>query len=254
MGGRPFLFLIVAASAYTVILELMLVAAILFFPNFEENIEPLRMMAGISALKGIMTQMEEGGVEAYVVGQQFFKGCNTLGTAAAVLLASGAVAGEVHRGTFELWLSRPYSRTRLLNERYFAGAMAVILPVFLTSATIPALCAHIGEEVELAPMMLCAVHESALLLAIYSLAFFLSAIGSNPMHIALGLLFLFLFSFAIYMIEVVTHYSIYRWTDIEVFMRICLTDQWPTGKFVSLLGTAAVFYGGAIFALNRRVP
>ncbi|MEM7306191.1 MAG: ABC transporter permease subunit [Planctomycetota bacterium] len=252
--GRSYLSLAAAALAYAVILELLLVAAILFFPNFEENIEALRMMAGISALKNIMTQIEDGGVVAYVVGQQFFKGCNTLGTAAAILFAVGAVAGEVHRGTFELWLARPYTRARLLTERYVAGALAVVVPVFLTSATIPALCDHIGEEVEMAPMMLSSVHQSGFLLAVYSLTFLCSTVGSNPTRIALVFLFSTTFSFATYMIEQVTDYSIFRWTDIDDFMEICVNEALLPGKLAVFLGTAALLYVAALVAIRRRVP
>jgi ABC-type transport system involved in multi-copper enzyme maturation permease subunit len=252
--GRSFLFLGGASLAFAVILEVMLVAAIRFFPNFEEHFETLRVLAGISSLQGIMTQIEQGGVVGYVVAQQFFKGCNTLGTAAAVLFAVGAVAGEVHRGTFELWLARPYTRARILAERYAAGALAVVLPIFLTSATIPALCDGIGEEVLMRPMLLCAVQQSAFLLAIYSLTFCLSALGSNPTRIALGVLFASTFSFAIYMIEVVTHYSIYRLADVEVFLRIATDERLPAGQLASLLGASALLYAGAFAALRRRVP
>src|SRR6186997_3301508 len=125
--GRTYVFLGGASLALTVILELMLVAAIRFFPNFEEHFETLRILAGISSLQGIMNQIEESGVVGYVVAQQFFKGCNTLGTAAAVLFAVGAVAGEVHRGTFELWLARPFTRSRLLAERFATGALALVV-------------------------------------------------------------------------------------------------------------------------------
>jgi hypothetical protein len=74
------------------------------------------------------------------------------------------------------------------------------------------------------------------------------------MKIALSLLFAFLFSFAIYMIEVVTDYSIYRWTDIEVFMRVYDERSLPLGKIITLLGLTLAFYGGSILALRRRVP
>jgi len=252
--GRSNRFLALASLAFALILEVMLVAAIRFFPRFEEHFETLRMLAGISSLQGIMTQIEEGGVVAYVIAQQFFKGCNTLGTAAAVLFAVGAVAGEVHRGTFELWLARPFTRGRILAGRFIAGALAVVLPIFLTSATIPALCAGIGEEVLLRPMLMCAVQQSALLLAIYALTFLFSALGSNPTRIALSMLFCSTFSFAIYMIEVFTHYSIYRWADMEVFMRIVLEDRLPWGKLGTLLGATALCYAGALAALRRRVP
>jgi len=252
--GRSYLFLGAASLAFAAILEVMLFAAIRFFPNFEEHFETLRLLAGISSLQGIMTQIEEGGVVGYVVAQQFFKGCNTLGTAAAVLFAVSAVAGEVHRGTFELWLARPFTRGRILAERYVAGGLAVVLPVFLTSATIPALCADIGEEVLLRPMMLCSVQQSALLLSIYSLTFLCSALGSNPTRIALVMLFCSTFSFAIYMVEVITHYSIYRWTDVEVFLRIASDGQLPWPKLGTLLGASALCGLLAFAALRRRVP
>ena len=246
--------LVLASLGYALILELLLVPAILYFPDFEENVDALRLAAPIQALKGIVNQIEEGGVVAYVVGQQFFKGCNTLGTAAAVLFAIGAVAGEAHRGTLELWLARPFSRRRLLSERYAAGALATLVPIFATSATIPYLCDLVGEEVDLASMMLCAAHQSALLLAIYSLAFLASTLGSNPVRIALALLFATTFSFAIYMIEVATHYSIYRWTDIQVFMAICDAGALPAGKFSLLIGLCAALFGGSLWAIGRRVP
>jgi ABC-type transport system involved in multi-copper enzyme maturation permease subunit len=252
--GRSYVQLAIASLAYAVILEVMLFAAIRFFPNFEEHFETLRLLAGISSFQGIMTQIEEGGVVAYVCGQQFFKGCNTLGTAAAVLFAVSAIAGEVHRGTFELWLARPYSRARLLAERYAAGALATVLPVFATSATIPALCDAIGEDVRLAPMMWCSVQQGALLLAVYSVTFLASSMGSNPTRIALIALFATTFSFAIYMVEVVTHWSIYRWTDIEVFVRIAADGELPWGKLGTLLAISAGAFTASVVAVRRRVP
>jgi len=42
-------------------------------------------------------------VIGYISGQHFFKGCNTLGTAAAVLFAVGAVAGDVCGRIRSVW-------------------------------------------------------------------------------------------------------------------------------------------------------
>ncbi len=242
------------ALGYTLILEVLLIAAIEFFPNFEEHIEIFSQMAGVAALKTIMIQLEEGGVVAYVTGQQFFKGCNTLGTAAAILFAVGAVAGEAHRGTLEIWLARPLSRNRILTERFVVGALAVVVPVFLTSATIPYLCDRIGEEVFLKPMMLCSIHQSAMLFAIYGVAFFFSTLGSHPTRIALILLFITTFEFAIYMIEQATYYSIFRWTDIEDFMRICDSGELNPKQLAVMFGIGLVFFAGSLVAFQRRVP
>ncbi len=101
---------LVPALAYLLLLEAMLAAAILYWPNFEENVGALKLMAPIDMLKDMVDTLAQGGIEAYVTGQHFFKGCNTLGTASAALFAAGAVAGEVHRGTLEIWLARPFTR------------------------------------------------------------------------------------------------------------------------------------------------
>lgn len=252
--GRDLRQLLLYMVGYALILEVLLIAAIEFFPDFEEHLDTFAILASKVGLGGVMDGIVEGGVLGYVVGQQFFKGCNTLGTAAAVLFAVPAVAGEVHRGTLEVWLGRPYSRTRLLTERFVLGALAVVIPVFLTSATVPYLCGRIGEEVLLKPMMLCSLHQSAMLLAVYAVAFFLSTVGSNPTRIALVLLFLTTFEFAIYMIEHATQYSIYRMTDVEVFLRIADTGELPLGKMAALLAIAALGYLASLVAIRHRVP
>lgn len=248
------LWLLLFTLLYFVILELMLVAAVLYWPNFEENVEALRLMAPIPALKDIVTQIEQGGVFPYVAGQQFFKACNSLGSAAAVLFSVGAVAGEASRGTLEMWLARPFSRARILTERYALGALALCVPVFLSSATIPWLADRVDEAFELWPLMLCSFHQCCLLMAIYSLTFLLSALGSHPIRIALLVLFVTTFEFAIYMIMEWTHYSIYRLSDIEDFIAIESSRAIDWRVCGPLLAVAAAFYGASLWAFRRRVP
>jgi ABC-type transport system involved in multi-copper enzyme maturation permease subunit len=240
---------------YFVLLEAMLVAAILYWPNFEENVGALRAMAApIPALVDLVSQIEETGVLGYVTGQHFFKGCNTLGGAAAVLFAAGAVAGEVHRGTLEIWLARPFTRTRLLTERWIAGALALAIPVFASAATIPLLVRQVDEYVELWPMMLCSIHEVVFLLGLYSLTFLLSTIGSRPTRITLVVLFLSTFEFAIYMVKQVTHTSLFRLADIEVFVRITDERAFDWGILGGLLGFVVACYVASVVLFQRRVP
>jgi len=65
------------ALAWFVVLEALLVGAILFWPSFEDNIDALRDMAPMESLKGMIDQLEAGGIVAYVNGQHFFKGCHS---------------------------------------------------------------------------------------------------------------------------------------------------------------------------------
>jgi len=243
-----------AALAYFILLELMLAAAILYWPNFEENVGLLKAMAPIDMLKDMVDTLAEEGIEAYVVGQHFFKGCNTLGTAAAVLFAAGAVAGEVHRGTLELWLARPLTRRHLLLRRWATGALALCLPIVLSTLTIPWLLGFVDGEVSLTAVMLGAVHQSVFLLALYSLTFWLSTIFDNPMAIALGVLFMTTLEFAIYLVKVVTHWSLYRCADIEVFMGIIDEEALDWRLVGKLLGASGVFLGLSLHCFSRKVP
>jgi ABC-type transport system involved in multi-copper enzyme maturation permease subunit len=239
---------------YFLMLEVGLAAAILFWPEFEKNAGMLKAMAPISMLKDMVDQLAQGGIEAYVVGQHFFKGCNTLGTAAAVLLAAGAVAGEVQRGTFELWIARPFSRRRLLFERWFIGALALTLPIFLSTASVPWLLGYVGAEIELGPLMWAAVHQSVFLLCTYSLTFFLSTLFDSPMGITLGVLFFTTLQFSIYLIKVATHWSLFRLADIQVFMDIMKQGQLDLRMILPLIGMTVLFLWGASVRFSRQVP
>ena len=242
------------AIGFFLVLEAMLVPAILYWPDFQKHVDKLRALAPIPVLRNVIDTLEEGGVFAYVTGQHFFKGCNTLGTAAAVLLAVGAVAGESHRGTLEIWLARPLSRRRILTERYVQGALAVALPVLLSTLTIPPLVAHVGAEIQLAPLMRSALHQCAMLLAIYSVAFFLSTRARAPLGIAFVLLFFTIFEFAVYLVERLTNWSVFRMTDVERFLDIQRTGSFDWRVLGPLLGTCGAMYVAALISFERRTP
>jgi hypothetical protein len=239
---------------FFVVLELMLVPALIYWPDFEKHIGKFRAMAPLPVMRNIIDTLETGGVFAYVTGQHFFKGCNTLGVAAAVLLSVGAVAGEAHRGTLELWLARPVSRARLLTERYVQGALAVCLPVFATTLTIPPILQQIGQDLPYGPLMWSALHTNLLLLAIYSFGFFCSTLSRSPLSIAFGLLFFTILQFAIYLVEKATQWSLFRLTDVERFLEI----QGRGGLDPKLAGplvlVSAALFVASLRAFARRTP
>jgi ABC-type transport system involved in multi-copper enzyme maturation permease subunit len=243
------------AFAYAILLEVMLAAAVLFWPEFLEMLPKLRSVTSAIPFAGEMLgKVEEQGLSAYVLGQHFFKGCNALGTAAAVLFAAPAVAGEAHRGTLEMWLARPFSRARLLLERYAAGALALVLPVFVTTLTIPALCGRIGEFEPYAPYLACAALQSLFLLAIYGVTFLCSSLGSSPNKIALAILFVCVFEFALYMIKTVTHWSLFRLCDMDVLLALYDQGRWNAPIVLALAGTVAACLAGSLYAFQRRCP
>lgn len=242
------------ALAYALVLEAMLAGAILFWPNFKDNIGALKALAPLKVMKDMVDALGQGGVIAYVNGQHFFKGCNTLGCAAAVLFAMGAVAGEAQRGTLEIWLARPLSRRRILCGRYAAGALAVSLPVFATTLTIPWLLSLVGEEMRLWPLLLCSTHQALFLIAIYSTTFFLSSIGHKPTSIAFVMLFSTTFEFSLYLIQSATHWSVFRMVDIGTFGRIFSAGALDWRLCAPFVAVSVIGLGASLHAFQRRVP
>lgn len=210
--------MLVRALAAFFVLEVLLVPAVLFWPKFEENMPMLRAMAPLKVLQDQLGHIEQTGVVGYVIAQHFFKACSTLGALMAVLFAAGAVAGESLRGTFEIWLARPVSRKRLLLERWGLGVLALALPVFVSTLTVPWLVDRIGEHVELGPLLWCALHQTVFLLTIYSVTFLASTLGRNPWPIATATLLFTTVEFALYMVETATKWSLFRWSDVKRYL------------------------------------
>jgi ABC-2 type transport system permease protein len=242
------------ALGLALVLELLLAAAVLWYPPFAENIPALRALAPLPVLREIVDEIEAGGELAYVLGQHFFKACNAVGAAAAVLFAAGAVAGEAQRGTLELWLARPVSRTRLLLERYALGALSVCLPILATTATVPWLGRFVELEFEQAPLAWCALHQCAFLLLIYSGSFLASTLGRDPGTIAFAALALCVASFAAYLVEHATQYSPLRWSDVQTYMRIAGQQHLDPLRTSALVGASLACLAAACFVFRRRTP
>jgi ABC-type transport system involved in multi-copper enzyme maturation permease subunit len=243
------------ALAFFVLLEAMLAAAILFWPEFSANLSSLRSMtSAIPILGEQMQKVEEHGFPAYVLAQHFFKGCNALGVAAAVLFAAPAIAGEAHRGTLELLLARPFSRRRILAERWLGGALALVLPVVLSTLTIPALGARVDEYEAYGPYLLCAAHQSLFLLAVYAVTFLCSSLGTNPSRITMTVLFVAVFQFALYMVKTVTHYSLFRLCDMDVLLALHQDGEWRWPVVGALAATVLASLTAACVAFERRTP
>jgi ABC-type transport system involved in multi-copper enzyme maturation permease subunit len=250
--ARGYLFF---SLLFAVVLEALLIVAVIWWPSFRENADAMRRLsAPLPMLRDMVEQIEEFGVAAYIVGQHFFKACNTLGVAAAVLFAMGAIAGEAQRGTLELWLARPVTRTRLYTERYFAGQAAIALPILLTSLSAPLLLdADVEGALSFVDLVLCSAQQALFLGCIYSATFALSAAGSEPLKIAFVMLFVTIFEFATYMVKTISDYSIFRLVDIETYMRVVESDRLDPVLCLPLLAVNASCYGVGLAVFRRRV-
>ena len=244
----------VYAFGYFLVLEAMLIAAVLFWPDFQKGIPYFKSLSSLPIAKDLMAPIEQSGIEGYIVVQHFFKGCNVMGTAAAVLFAMGAVAGEAHRGTLELWLSRPLSRRRILLERWAAGALALSLPVMVSSVTVPEALALIDESMPRTGLSWAAVHQSVFLLCFYSLTFLLSCCFSRPIGIGFAMLLFTTFHFALYLISTVTHWSVFRLSDLDVYGDVLKERALDPVLFGGLVAFNAACVAASLWVFARRVP
>ena len=245
---------ILPAFAFFFVLELMLVGAIEFWPDFRENIAGIRIFTQFKVLRGLVGLLKEGELPGYIVFQHFFKG-SLLGVTVSVMFAVNAVAGEAHRGTLEILLARPLSRTRIIMERYLLGALQIVIPLALTTWTIPyLLMERWGEEIALYPLMLGSVHMSCMYLAIHGTTFFFSTIGRHPIRIAIGMFFFCVLQFAVYLMMDATQYSLVQLVDPLLFIDLFTTEQLNWNICGGLLGYTALTVAMSIFAFRRRLP
>jgi len=240
--------------AYFVVLEALLVAAMLYWPQFAKNLEHLKSLIPLDVLRDMADKIEESGASAYVHAQHFFKGCNALGGLVAVIFAMNAVAGEAQRGTLEIWLARPLSRRRLLLERWCAGAFWICLPVLVSTATVPWLGSLVDETFDLPLLLLCAVHQCLFLLAIYSITFLASAASSNPLAIGFTMLLGAIGELSLYMIERLTHWSAFRFADVGLYQQIYDGGSLPWRITLSLAAVSVVCVLAALRVFARRTP
>lgn len=240
---------------FFLVLEIMIAAAIYWWPTFEDNAQNIINIASrIPVLGGLATTVKEKGVSAYVYGQQYFKGCAALGTAACVLFAAPAVAGEVHRGTMEMWLARPVSRFRLFTERWVGGFVAIAAPVVLSSISIAWMLPWVDDSMPVADLALTSLHMVLFLAPIYAATFAWSSFGSEPMRISFVMLFLSVLAFAMYLVEAVTNYTPYRIVDIRVFLDIEKAGQLDWRYYVPLTAATLAGYVVGLRSFLRRTP
>jgi beta-exotoxin I transport system permease protein len=243
------------SALFFLLLEGNLLLSLLFYPDFRDNMPLWAKIAPLQAVRELLETIEDAGFSAYLVAQQFFKAANSLGTAAAALFATGAVAREVENRTIEFLLTRPWSRRRILASKFVAGALALVVPIVASSASAVLLVRvipDIGESVPIGPVLLASVHCSLFLVAIYAATFLGSTLSSDANRMAFVVLGVSTLSFALYMVNEVTHYSFYRYSDVPTYLRILREGRLPLGLDLALVGVIGALYLAADRIFARR--
>ena len=250
--------------AHFVVLEAMLVAAVLYWPEIAPN---LRKLSAIKSLVPgeFMKRMFQGvidhGYPAYITVQQFFKGVNIISIATAVLLATGTIAGERETGTIEFLLSRPASRLRVLWSKFWVLALCVVVPIFASTATIPLLEGTIpADTVKISPdfwLLMWAAYRSALFCLFFLTATLMfSTMFAQQVHVAFAIGSLIVVQVGMFFVQVLRHGSIFMLSDYDTYWPIVAGNREFSRLFWSediwLILGCLVLYGISAWRFRRQ--
>ena len=236
---------------YFIILEAALVAAILYWPKFNENIPAIANMVPFPALQRLVESVEVDGYWPYLAVQQWFKGCSLFGLAAAAFLTSGVVARDADQKTAEFLLSRPLSRKRVLLTRWMAASCLVIIPVYITSITAIWISPAVDETLRWSDVLLSSTFMSLFLLMLVTFTAMISAMSSHQLKAGIILIGFILLNFAFYLIQEIDEISLFKTVDVWVFMNI-KAGNFPWITSASYVGATIIMLLIALGVYSRR--
>jgi ABC-type transport system involved in multi-copper enzyme maturation permease subunit len=212
------------ALVYLLILELLLYPAIRLFPPLYEDMLK-RPSALVKALPHFMQRWMEGVADPnhnaaylnYMALQQFFKGINIAGVAAAVLFATGLIAREREAMTLEFLMARPVSRTRILWSKFWVAALCVMVPVFVSSWSALPLSLGIGERLPFDRTTMAAMHAAAFVLMLMTLTLLFSVWCRSQVHVAFWTGGIIVLQAALYFVQDIRQGSLFRLADFDVY-------------------------------------
>ena len=210
------------ALVYLLILEMMLVPAVLLWPTLYEDLQRSSLL---SSLPGFLQRMansmrdsDEGfAFRSYMAVQMFFKGVNVAGIACSVLLGTALVARERENQTLEFLLARPISRARILWSKYWVTAVAILIPIYLSSWSAIPLARHIGWNLPFAEVTLGAFHSSIFVLLFLTFTTLFSVLCRNQVHVAFIVGGFTIVQVSVYFIQTIRVASLFRLSDFDVY-------------------------------------
>jgi len=172
-----------------------------------------------------------------------------------VMTASAAVAGEIDRGTVELWLSAPVARWRLLAAKSLALFAGIVVIVAATVASIALAALLAGETLSAAGLAWCGAALLSFSVAVAGYGLLLSSMVSSR-GLAAGLAAAV--TLVSYLAGVVSALS----ADVEWLKYVAITsafhpqqallDRAAPGEIALLVGIGVASTLAALIAFERR--
>lgn len=239
------------AAGYAVLLGLNVFASVLYWPDLRDNVPAVIKMIPLEPLQDFFRAMDQYGFWAYVCFQLFWKAAGVFGVAAAGLMGTGIVARDADNRTAELLLSRPVSRSSIFFQRWLAGALLLVVPLFLSSLAVVFLAPRVDETADPRAILAATAYVSLFVLAVYTLTTALSARFSHQMKAGIVVMGFMLLQFALYMIKQLWDYSLYNLIDLDPLIPV--TDGiFPWSNCLLMAGATLVFYAAAWWSFERR--
>ncbi|MDP6602477.1 MAG: ABC transporter permease subunit [Phycisphaerales bacterium] len=222
------------AAGYFIILEAALVAAILYWPRFRDNMPAIIKLVPFDAIQDLLKAMEHAGYWPYLAVQQWFKGCSLFGVAAIAFIGSGIIARESDQRTAEFLLSRPVSRRRVLLVRHMMLTLLITIPVFLSSISAIWISRSVGEYIGWGEVLASSLYMSLFLWTLVSFTTLISVWSVHQLTAGAAVVGVVLVSFAMYLVEGINHLSPFALIDVRIFMSIHDGDfpWWIAGGFI----------------------
>ena len=214
------------AIGYFIILEAAMVAAILYWPKFRDNVPAIAKLVPFESLQRLLDSVEVAGYWPYFAVQQWFKGCSLFGLAAAAFLTSGIIARDADQKTAEFLLSRPLSRSRILLTRWTCAVVLVCVPVYVSSITAIWISPAVEEWLGWTDTLLSSTYMSLFLIMLVTFTTLISSMSSHQLRAGIILIGFMLLNFAFYLIQEIDEVSLFKTVDVFVFMQI-QTDAFP---------------------------
>lgn len=239
--------------AYFFILEALIASAILYWPEIAVNLPKLGLIKNMlpgDFMKRMFQGIMDSGFPAYVTVQQFFKGINIAGIACAVLIGTGSIAGERENGTLDMLLSRPISRSRILFQKYWVLALAVVVPIFASSMTIPWMETWIDpktieERCSFSGLMHASWRASLFSLFFLTLTLVFSVYLREQVKVAFAIGGIIVLQVGMFFVQVLRKSSIFRLSDYDVYWPIMAGNR----SFARMFWTEDVWIIAAIALL-----
>ncbi len=239
------------ALGYFIVLEGAMIAAILYWPQFRDNIPEIAKLIPFQALQDLLGQVAEAGYWPYFAIQQWFKGCSLFGVAAIAFMGSGIIAREADQRTGEFLFSRPVSRRRVLLSRFSVLSLAAIIPVYLSSITAIWISRGVDEYIGWGHTLAASTYMSLFLLMLCAFTTLLSVISVNQFSAGAVLVGVVLANFAVYLVQSLDRFSLFTSIDVWAFMEIA-HGQFPWATAGVFAAATMVQLIAADLLLHRR--